>query len=130
MASEAHVVYEKIDAATIVFSGIGRYTRTTINAEQDIIAMIARIENIDPKRCTFYDLQTFQQYGRDEGVFSFSRLDFEIDRTGRISEMRWREESCPEEVVSLFQSFIGNDPYQMKDGMDEIHPRRLGPNPN
>ena len=57
-----------------VFSGL-EAPGTTINFAEDIIVLICAAERLDPRRITFYDLQTYRSYiSKKPGEYELDKL--------------------------------------------------------
>ena len=102
------VVYA-IEGSRCVFCGIsGRDASSTINAAEEIVEAIVRLDGVDPKTMVFYDLQTTSGYpNKVPGDYDFDRLDVEVAGGGqRIIVNDWTPDDCPEDILRKFAKHL------------------------
>jgi hypothetical protein len=108
------VSYVMYSGKQIVFTGLHNTTEgpagSSINFAEDIIAVIAKKENINPQGYTFYDLQTPKGYPSHEpGDYSFNKLRPQW-KNGVIVQMGWQEGHCSDIILEHFGGYIrGSD---------------------
>jgi len=95
----------------IVFSGLHNGKDgprlSTINGAERIVTAIAKAEGIDPKKYTFYDLQTFKSYGDyRQGDYNFNRLTIDWQGGNRPYVLSWTEGHCLPEILEDFGHLI------------------------
>jgi hypothetical protein len=88
-----------------VYSGITRYTGSTINYAEVIIHAICKKENISLDQINFFDLQTCLGYCKKPGEFECDRIYFKL-KNERIENISWGRTNCPAKVLKIFSKLI------------------------
>lgn len=108
----AYRVYRKGGKIGVVFSGIndGRDNprQSTINAAEGIVEAICEVENLDPTKCGFFDLQTYKGYPSvKSGTYKFSKLKVIKDRrTKSVAVPSWQDTKCEKKVLKEWLTYI------------------------
>lgn len=105
-----------------VFSGITKGGSGTINAAENVLAVISAREHIPLAQLRFFDLQTCRGYS-SFGVeqFSFVPLVFTVDQGENIRNVGWDANQTPEpEILDLFREHIGTITFPVMNYADAV----------
>ncbi len=96
---------------------------STINHVEEIILSIARKENLNPRECQFYDLQTYKGYRiYTPGHYRFSKIEVDWrEDTEEPVKIKWIDGHCNPGVITNLLGYVSNG-----DSRIELHNDGVG----